>query len=204
MNVTVNAIGDACPIPVVKTIKAINSMTEAGTVETSVDNETAVENLKKLASGKGFSAEVEKKGEKEFIVRIGVGNPVSVDEKESETICQLPADKGNTVVVFEGSVMGKGDEKLGTALMKSFIFALTQLPELPKTLLFYNGGAKLTVEDSPVLEDLKKMEEEGVEILTCGTCLNYYGLTEKLAVGSVTNMYVIVEKLAEAGRIVKP
>ena len=71
-------------------------------------------------------------------------------------------------------------------------------------MLFYNGGAKLTVEGSGSLEDLKAMEAQGVEILTCGTCLNHYGLTERLAVGGVTNMYAIVEKLAGAEKVVKP
>ena len=88
--------------------------------------------------------------------------------------------------------------------MKGFLFAVGQLPELPKTILFYNGGARLTTEGSDSLEDLKKMEAQGVEILTCGTCLNFYGLTDKLAVGSVTNMYTIVEKLAGAGKVIKP
>ena len=88
--------------------------------------------------------------------------------------------------------------------MKGFLFAVTQLPCLPEAMLFYNGGAKLTVEGSASLEDLKKLESQGVEILTCGTCLNFYGLTEKLAVGSATNMYAIVEKLAGAARVIKP
>ena len=78
-------------------------------------------------------------------------------------------------------------------LIKGFLFAVTQLEKLPKTMLFYNGGATLTAEGSDSLEDLKSLEAQGVEILTCGTCLNYYGLTEKLQVGSVTNMYTIVE-----------
>ena len=100
--------------------------------------------------------------------------------------------------------MGRGSEELGRTLMKGFLFAVGQLPQLPKTILFYNGGAHLTVEGSPVLEDLKKLEAQGVEILTCGTCLNYYGITEKLAVGGVTNMYVIAEKMLNAGNVVKP
>ncbi|MBQ2401101.1 MAG: sulfurtransferase-like selenium metabolism protein YedF, partial [Lachnospiraceae bacterium] len=86
---------------------------------------------------------------------------------------------------------------------KGFIYALSQLEELPKTLLFYNGGATITCEESPSVEDLKNMEAQGVEILTCGTCLDYYGLKDKLAVGSVTNMYTIVEKLAQADKIIK-
>ena len=88
--------------------------------------------------------------------------------------------------------------------MKGFIYALSQQEELPSTILFYNGGAKLTTEGSLSLEDLKSMEAQGVQILTCGTCLNYYGLSEKLAVGSVTNMYSIVEALANADKVIKP
>ena len=88
--------------------------------------------------------------------------------------------------------------------MKGFIYAVSQLDELPKPMLFYNGGAKLTVEGSASLEDLKSLQAQGVEILTCGTCLNFYGLSDKLAVGEVTNMYAIVEKLNGASHIVKP
>ena len=88
--------------------------------------------------------------------------------------------------------------------MKGFLFAVTQLEKLPKTMLFYNGGATLTTEGSDSLEDLKSLEAQGVEIKTCGTCLNYYGLTDKLQVGEVTNMYDIVEILAKAAKVVKP
>lgn len=89
-------------------------------------------------------------------------------------------------------------------MIKGFIFAVTQLDKLPKTMLFYNGGATLTAEDSDSLEDLRSLEAQGVEIMTCGTCLDYYGLKEKLAVGTVTNMYSIVETMANAGKIIRP
>jgi selenium metabolism protein YedF len=100
--------------------------------------------------------------------------------------------------------MGVGHDELGGVLIKGFIFALTQLDELPSAILFYNGGATLTTEGSASLEDLKNLEAQGVEILTCGTCLNYYGLSDKLQVGDVTNMYVIAEKLTTADLVVKP
>lgn len=100
--------------------------------------------------------------------------------------------------------MGGGNEELGRLLMKGFVYALTQLDELPETVLIYNGGAKLSVEGSQSLEDLKTLEAQGVEVLTCGTCLNYYGLTDQLRVGSVTNMYEIVEKMAGARVVVRP
>ena len=100
--------------------------------------------------------------------------------------------------------MGEGNEELGKVLIKGFLFAQTQLETLPDTILFYNGGAKLTCEGSDSIEDLKKLEAAGVQILTCGTCLNYYGLTEKLQVGGVTNMYVIAQTMAEADLVVRP
>ena len=100
--------------------------------------------------------------------------------------------------------MGEGDDKLGKMLMKGFVYALTQLEELPQTILLFNSGAYLSCEGSDSVEDLKSMEAQGVEVMTCGTCLNHYGLTEKLAVGSVTNMYVIAQTMMEADHIVKP
>ena len=105
------------------------------------------------------------------------------------------------MVAVDSETMGRGSDELGKLLMKSFLFAVSQLPRLPRTVLFYNGGAKLTVEGSESLEDLRNMEAQGVEILTCGTCLNFYGLSEKLAVGGVTNMYVIAEKMLNAGNV---
>ena len=100
--------------------------------------------------------------------------------------------------------MGRGSDELGRVLLKGFLYALAHQPELPQTILFYNGGAHLTVQGSDSLEDLQDMAARGVEILTCGTCLNHYGLTEQLAVGGVTNMYDIVEKLTHADLVVKP
>ena len=108
------------------------------------------------------------------------------------------------LVVLSGNVMGTGDAKLGTSLMKAFVFALTKQDRLPDTILCYNTGAYLTCEGADTLEDLKLLESEGVTILTCGTCLDFYGLKEKLAVGGVTNMYDIVERMQAAAQIIKP
>ena len=115
-----------------------------------------------------------------------------------------PDARTDTVVAIASDKMGEGAEELGKTLLKAFVFSLTQQDKLPKTILFYNGGAHLTCAGSPMLDDLKALEAEGVEILTCGTCLNFYGLTEQLAVGGVTNMYVIAEKMLTAGNVVKP
>ena len=100
--------------------------------------------------------------------------------------------------------MGIGNDELGKVLMKGFIYALSQLEELPETIVFYNGGATIPVEGNVSLEDLKSMEAQGVTIKTCGTCLDYYNLKEKLAVGTITNMYDIVETMNNAAHIIRP
>ena len=118
--------------------------------------------------------------------------------------CTPDARKGNKVIVISANQMGSGSEELGKTLLKGFIYAVTQQDELPKTMLFYNSGVYMTCEDSPSLEDLKSLEAQGVNIMSCGTCLNYYGLSEQLKVGSVTNMYDIVETMEKADLIIKP
>ena len=146
--------------------------------------------------------EEEKRAEREYAVRFTVGD--ALEEKNEPAESCVPDARTDTVVVIASDRMGEGAEELGKTLLKAFVFSLTQQDKLPKTILLYNGGAYLTCEGSPMLEDLKALEAEGVEILTCGTCLNFYGLTEKLAVGGVTNMYVIAEKMLGAGNVVKP
>ena len=200
--VKVDARGDACPLPVVKAKKAIAELNGAGEVEILVDNEIAVQNLTKMAQQKGLVYSAEKRAEREYAVRFTVGD--ALEEKNEPAESCVPDTRTDTVVVIASDRMGEGAEELGKTLLKAFVFSLTQQDKLPKTILLYNGGAHLTCEGSPMLEDLKALEAEGVEILTCGTCLNFYGLTEKLAVGGVTNMYVIAEKMLGAGNVVKP
>ena len=198
--VTVNAMGDNCPIPVIKTKKAMQALTGPETIEVLVDNEIAVQNVTKLAKEQGGEVSSEKLGEKEYKVTIKMQGVPAVD---AEVVC-TPDQKGDLIVVVSSDRMGTGNDELGKVLIKGFIYAVTQLDTLPKKMLFYNGGATLTVEGSDSLEDLKSLEAQGVEILTCGTCLDYYQVKDKLAVGGVTNMYSIVESMAEAGKIVRP
>ncbi|SFP68517.1 selenium metabolism protein YedF [Oscillibacter sp. PC13] len=204
--VLVNAMGDQCPLPVVKATRALRDMKEPGELEVHVDNEIAVENLKRMAAGNHLSVQVQQNGTADFTVVMAV-TEICGDRpmEEAPLPCAPVSQKGGSfVVAVDTDIMGRGNEELGKTLMKGFLFAVSQLPQLPDTVLFYNGGAKLTVEGSVSLEDLRSMEARGVKILTCGTCLNYYGLTEQLAVGSVTNMYEIVETLAGAAKVVKP
>lgn len=200
----VNALGDACPIPVVKAKNAIRTLTGAGQVEVLVDNEIAVQNLSKMANQKGYGVTSEMLEPHKYRVCMTIGEvQESADEEAKGEVCVGDARK-NVVVVISSSEMGNGDAALGKMLMKGFLFALTQQDTLPSAILFYNGGAFLTCEDAPTLEDLKSLEAQGVEILTCGTCLNHYGLTDKLKVGSITNMYVIAERMLQAEVVVKP
>ena len=195
----VDARGMACPIPVVKANQALAQMTE-GILEVHVDNPVAVENLKRMALQKGLPVKTEQPEDSHYVVTIPVTG--AVDAAMPELTCTDCA--GNTVVAVDTDSMGRGNDELGAVLIKGFLFAVSRLETLPKTVLFYNGGAKLTTEGSASLEDLRLMEQQGVEILTCGTCRNYYGLTAQLAVGSVTEMYTIVERLNRAEKVIKP
>ena len=186
----------------VKAKRAIAELNGAGEVEVLVDNEIAVQNLTKMAQQKGYTYSAEKLAEREYRVLFTVGEPAPETPAAPEAC--TPDARTDAVVVIASDKMGEGAEELGKTLLKAFVFSLTQQEKLPRTMLFYNGGAALTCEGSPMLEDLRALEAEGVEILTCGTCLNFYGLTERLAVGGVTNMYVIAEKLLHAGNVVKP
>ena len=202
--IQVNAVGDACPIPVVKTLQALKSLQGAGSVETLVDNRIAVENLTRLAQSKGCAIETEQLAKNRFRVVISAQEGAQLPES-ADGLCTVPSEKPeNTVVVISADHMGEGDDELGRILLKGFLFALTQQEKLPSTLLFYNGGARVTCEGSPSLEDLKNLAALGVEILTCGTCLSHYGLTDRLQVGGVTNMYVITEKQMQADLVLRP
>ena len=204
--IIVDARGEQCPIPVVKAKKAMAEFSEeGGEAEILVDNEISVQNLGKMADQKGLKWNSEKTAEREYHVHIFVGEGQKAPEvkTEEEEVC-IPDRRGSSVVVIGSSVMGNGNDELGKVLMKGFIYALSQQDTLPETILFYNSGVFLTTEGSDSLEDLKSMEAQGVEILSCGTCLNYNGLTEKLQVGSVTNMYVIAEKMTNASRLIRP
>lgn len=202
--IKVDAMGDACPVPVVKTLKALRELVGAGTIVTLVDNEVAVQNLTRMAHEKDCEVASEQLGEKRYRVTLTVPEGVEVADGEPEdATCYVPA-KRNLVIQVSSDAMGAGSDELGRSLMKAFIYAVTQQDELPRTMLFYNGGAHLTCEGSPCLDDLRALAEQGVEILTCGTCLNHYGIADKLAVGEVTNMYVICQKLEQASHVVRP
>ncbi|WP_138264528.1 sulfurtransferase-like selenium metabolism protein YedF [[Clostridium] hylemonae] len=192
--ITVNAMGENCPIPVIKTKKAIQALAGPETIEVLVDNEIAVQNVTKMAESEGGEVSSQQISDGEYKITVKMEGAPGEEKQEA----------GSMVIAVSSDRMGTGNDELGKVLIKGFIYAVTQLDVLPKAMLFYNGGATLTAEGSDSLEDLKLLESQGVEIMTCGTCLDYYGLKEKLAVGTVTNMYSIVETMAGASKVIKP
>ena len=187
MNIEVDARGQACPKPVIMTKKELDNI-EKGTITTIVDNEVAKENVSKLASSLGYDYKVDKSSDNEYYIHINKG------EIQEVNVC-IPDTFKDMTIVFASNTMGKGSEELGKILIKSFIYTIAETTPYPSTLVFYNGGVHLTCEGSEVLEDLKRLEQEGVEILSCGTCLDFFKIKDKLQVGEITNMYTIYEKL---------
>lgn len=206
--IRVDAMGDACPIPVVKAKKALDRAADGAELEVHVDNEIAVQNLIKMAKSQGYLSEAGKEEEKHYVVRMrrdgeALAGSAQTASAQDQQLCN-PDRRTGQIVVISSNVMGSGNDELGKVLMKGFLYALSQLDTLPQKILFYNGGVTWTTEGSDALEDLKLMAAQGVEILSCGTCLDYYHLKDKLMVGEVTNMYSIVEAMAEASGIIRP
>ena len=203
--VKVNGMGKNCPIPLIETKKAIKALTSPNIVEVMVDNNMAVKNITRFATDSGYKITTDKISDKEFKLTINVDEIKKAEEKSCDcAACGATDNTGNIVIAIGSEKMGCGDEKLGKNLMKAFIYSVSQAEVHPKTMLFFNGGAHLTCEGSLSIEDLNNLKELGVTIKTCGTCLDFYGLKDKLKVGDVTNMYDIVATMEEASLVIRP
>jgi selenium metabolism protein YedF len=192
----VDCRGLACPQPVIRTKKA---MSEWEQVTTIVDNDAAVTNVSRMAKREGYAVSVEKRED-------GICLSLSKATRTATTIAApgtaAHSPMGPTVVLIPSDGMGRGDQELGGILVRSFLHTLNEVEPLPNTIIFLNAGVKLTVEGSPVLEDLEALGERGVALLACGTCLGHFGLKDKLAVGEISNMYSIAQTLLAAGNVV--
>ena len=195
----IDALGKACPLPVIETK---NALKDHDVVETVVDNKIATQNLMKMAQHLGCTCDIKEDSPTHYTVT--VAKDAAAQEALQNEQPGVIADTGDYIVVVNSPYMGVGSEELGKNLMKTFLYTLTEQDVLPKQIVFYNGGVSYVTEGSPALEDLKNLAAAGVEIYACGACLNFYGLTEKVAVGEVTNMYRIVEMMRSAVRVVKP
>ena len=189
MEYTVDARGLNCPQPVILT-KRVMDKNETDRLVTIVDQTAALENVTKLARSQGYDVEVEDKEGDYYITMI-----------RSEQITTEAADlQDNVTILITNRYFGQGEEELGQVLMRSFLYTLGEMNGQVKSIIFMNSGVFLTTEGSEVLEILQGLSQEGVQILSCGTCLDFYGLKDKLAVGEITNMYTAVEMLSSAER----
>lgn len=185
MYIEINAVGLACPKPVINTKKELDKI-EEGIVVVTVDNDIAKQNILKLSNSLNCKAEIIKQEKDLISIEIKKGENVIIEEKKQEKL----EDK---CIFISSDKIGNGNDELGSVLMKGFIYTLTESKPYPKSILLVNSGVKLSTENYDTVENLKILEEAGVEILSCGTCLDYYGLKESLKLGSVTNMYTIVD-----------
>ena len=195
-----DAFGKQCPMPLVMAKKALDE--GDCEVQIKVDNDTAVTNLSRLASQRnlGFAVEDIEGG---FLVKFTVEGE-GVPAPAAAPVAQPAAPAGAGYAVFVGKDhVGEGDPQLGRNLMKMAIYTLSESDDVPSSVLFMNSGVKLVCGEEPqVVESCQKLIERGCEILVCGTCLNFYGLTEKLEVGEVSNMYDILGRMQEAGKVI--
>ena len=203
MKTTIDAIGNACPMPVIMAKKEIE--TNHGNFVIIVDNPIAVENLKKLALKMAYRVIVNE-GENHFLVSFNTNRPdtmIAQREPELERMVDETGMKVPSWVFFMGKeTIGEGNKELGIRLAEMFFYTLTQAVDLPESILLMNAGVKLATLNNQVIGHLKVLKEQGVTILVCGTCLDYYGLSEELAVGEISNMYDITEKLLATSKVV--
>lgn len=209
----VDARGLACPVPVVKTKKALEEVSgevpekSPFTVVTLVDNDIAAQNVSRMAQNSGYEVSVKKNGATyHVIIKRGSEDVPSVPAPEPlislETSKAGGTPRAGTVFVISSDRLGTGEEELGTALMSSFLFALSNVDNPPSTLIFLNRGVYITTEGTRHGEALKALSSKGVRIISCGTCLDYYHLKDLLVFGVVGNMYGIVEEITGAQKVI--
>lgn len=191
MGETVDARGLSCPQPVVLTKQALQGT--AGPFQVLVDNPTARDNVARFARSQGCAVEV---FEEEYGFRLEVSPGAGG--------CELnePSGAGSHLFVLSADFMGKVDNQLGRLLIKAFLNTLAEREELPSHLVLFNSGVHLACGEAETVEALRQLQERGVTILVCGTCLDFFGQKEQLRVGSVSNMYEIVDTLAMSGKCI--
>ena len=193
MNGELDARGMACPRPVIETRKMLQEMAE-GLLTVLVDNEAASQNVSRAAARLGCDVAVEQIG-KDYSIRIekrAARDAVDADEETRRT----------TAVWIPTRTLGRGNDELGAILMKAFLYTLTEQPTPPTRIVFANRGVELCCEGSDVLDSLRALDEAGVEIIACGTCLDFLGLMDEIVIGTVSNMADIVEALSEADKLI--
>lgn len=196
MKKIIDAKGKSCPMPVIMAKKEIDSGNKFFLVE--VDNNIAVENLKKLANSQGFETKVD---EKNGVFTVGFANGC---EECQEVLNKIEGKKrlGDWCIFIGKDIIGSGDEDLGKSLIKMFFYTISEDDDLPKSILFMNDGVKVPTLNEQAIEHLKSLEEKGIKILVCGACLNFYHLEEELKIGNISNMYDIVGEMKSSSKVI--
>jgi len=193
----IDARGKACPMPVILAKKELDN--GCGDLTVAVDDQTAVENLTRLATSRGFQVS---RGEKDGVFSVRMTGDGAAQAPEPVCASCGPAGCGTAVFIGKDHV-GEGAPELGYNLLKMALYTLSQADDVPAYVLFMNGGVKLPAGDDPqVLDSIKALAAKGSEVLVCGTCLSYYGLTDKLKAGTVSNMYDILGSMRKAAKVV--
>jgi selenium metabolism protein YedF len=197
----------ACPGPVLKLRELLDD--GQASVRLQVADDLARSNVSRFAASRGAGVVVEEAEDGSFVLTVtaAAGSPTPTTDERPLADCDAaptPAGTGPTVVQVSAATMGTGDDELGCLLLRSFIKTQAQLDTPPDGLVFYNGGVRLCCDGSVLIDDLRDLERAGIEILACGTCLNFYGLADHLAVGRVSDMLEIATRLATAGHVVRP
>jgi selenium metabolism protein YedF len=189
---TIDCRGLSCPGPVIQTKKALENLKKGEVVAVEVDSEASRENVRRFAQTQGALVDVREAGDGVFRLVI------TASGKETGKTEAAPP-----VLLLADNLLGTGDDKLGSILMEGFISSLKEQEKVPDKILLMNAGVKLAVEGSASLEPLRAMIDRGSEIMVCGTCLDFFGLKEKLAVGMVSNMFDIQRTLLEASSVIR-
>ncbi|MCM0084058.1 sulfurtransferase-like selenium metabolism protein YedF [Geomonas sp. Red32] len=184
--------GMACPMPVVSVKRALESA--EGGVRVLLDDGAPRENVTRFATGRGYTVTEE---------AVEGGFALAITGGEQQPAEPAAAKEGPVVMLVGADRLGEGPEELGRLLMKNYIITLLDLDKLPDRIFFVNSGVLLTVEGSEVLEALEALGNRGVEVLSCGVCLDYFKKREQLAAGAVTNMFTIAESMMKAGNVVR-
>ena len=195
----IDARGLACPQPVILTKKAMQAGEKALSVR--VDNAAAVENLKRLADSQGYTAAVAG-GEGDFTLNLTAGDGPAPEALAPEGPARETGKAGDWAVFVGRDIIGAGDRELGGSLMRMYFYTLAQGEDIPAAVLFMNDGVKLPARDEQVAVHLRSLQERGTRVLVCGTCLNFYGLTDQLKTGLVSNMYDIVTEMGRYGKVI--
>ena len=195
--------GMICPMPLIETRKAIRESSIGDDLQVVVDNETSFNNVSHFLNDNGYVFNYTKDGNA-YTISFKVSK-IEPRKEESKPIIENKISKfQNHIIVLNSNKMGIGDDDLGRLLMKGYLNTIDQLDVLPLEIICYNSGVKLAEKGTDSAQTLKKIENQGVKITLCGTCVDFFGLKEKLEVGTISNMLYIAGKLSSGIQIVKP